>query len=96
LSGLSSGESAERDDGDRGWSCEESATVRCVQDVGAALAADPVDRRHPCVALNLDLDIEKERRFAASSLHRELRAADAALTGMASELPSLAATSMTP
>jgi hypothetical protein len=66
------------------------ATVRGVQDIGAAqVAADPVDRRQPCVALNLDLDIEKERGFAASSLHREWRAPDAALTGMASELPSL-------
>jgi hypothetical protein len=43
----------------------------------------------PCVALNPDLDLEKERGFVASSLHRELRAADAGLTGLASELPSL-------
>jgi hypothetical protein len=45
------------------------ATVRGVQDIGAApVAADPVDRRHPLVALNLDLDLEKERGFAASAL----------------------------
>ena len=66
------------------------ATVRCVQEFGAApVAADPVDRRHPCGARNLDLDIEKERGFAASSLHRELRGPDAALSGMASELLSV-------
>jgi hypothetical protein len=65
------------------------ATVRGVQAIGAApVVADPVDRRHPLVALNLDLDLEKERGFAASALHREVRAADAALTGRASELPS--------
>ena len=58
-----------------------------VQAIGAApVAADPVDRRHPLVALNIDPDLEKERGFAASALHREARAADAALR--ASELPS--------
>jgi hypothetical protein len=50
------------------------ATIRRVQDIDAAhIAADTVDRRHPCVALNLDLDIEKERGCAASLL--SLRAA---------------------
>lgn len=44
------------------------AVVRFVQDVGAA---DPVDRRDLCVALNFDLDVEKEDGFAARcSLHR--------------------------
>ena len=66
-------------------------TVRGMQDVNAThVAADAVNRRDLWVALNLDLDVEKERGFAASrSFHRELGRADAALTSMSGELLSL-------
>ena len=66
-------------------------TVRGMQDINAThVAADTVDRRDLGVALNLDLDVEKERGFAASSaFHRELGRPDATLTSMSGELLSL-------